>query len=188
VQVLAVNVGAVGDLETSAGRVRSAIRKRPVAGPVAVGALGLAGDAQADPTVHGGLSKAVYAFPSEHYAVWQTMRAQARAAAWDGELPPGSMGENLTLLGLVEDALWIGDRLQLPDCALVVTEPRQPCHKFNAVMGFEQAARLMRQSGTCGAYLAVAEPGSVRAGDSIRLQPGPRELRLLDLFRARARR
>ena len=170
----------------------SAIGKQPVAGPVAVGPLGLAGDEQADPSVHGGLAKAVYAYPSEHLPFWQTVRAQAGVADWNAPVPPGLLGENLLIQGLTEDRLWIGDLLHVggPDpagCVLAVSEPRFPCFKFNHVMGFKQAARLMQQSGYCGAYLAVRVPGSLQAGATLRLEPGPREVNLRELFRARAR-
>jgi MOSC domain-containing protein YiiM len=108
-------------------------------------------------------------------------------AAWHEPLAPGALGENLTVEGLTEDGLWIGDRLRLPGCVLAVSEPRFPCFKFNAAMGFAQASRLMVQSGFCGTYLAVVEPGQVAAGDPIDLLPGPREVNLRELFRARAR-
>jgi MOSC domain-containing protein YiiM len=164
----------------------TAIGKQPQTGPVMIGALGLAGDEQADPTVHGGLSKAVYAYPAEHLAFWRTVRAQARVAAWDADVPPGLVGENLTLAGINERQLWVGDRLCLPSGAvLVVSEPRFPCFKFNAAMGFSKAAKLMVESGYCGSYLAVLVPGAVQAGDAVTLEPGPRELALLDLFRAK---
>jgi MOSC domain-containing protein YiiM len=145
----------------------TAIAKHAVDGPVALRPLGMEGDEQADLSVHGGLAKAVYAYPHEHYAFWQTVRAQAGVALWDEPLTPGSLGENLLLQGLLEDQLWIGDRLHIgrPDsgvgCVLAVSEPRLPCLKFSAAMGFAQAARLMSQSGWCGAYLAVLEPGAV---------------------------
>ena len=103
----------------------TAIGKRPVDGPRAVLPLGIEGDEQADLTVHGGPSKAVYAYPSEHYPFWQTVRAQARAL-WDEPLAPGSLGENLTLAGVLESQLWIGDVLRFPGCALAVSEPRFP--------------------------------------------------------------
>jgi MOSC domain-containing protein YiiM len=135
--------------------------------------------------VHGGISKAVYAYPAGHYTFWQTVRAQARVSLWDEPLPPGSLGENLTIEGLDERALWIGDRLVLPGCVLAVSEPRLPCHKFAAAMGFAQAVKLMAQSGYCGAYFAVVEPGEVAAGDVGRIEPGPREVGIRELFRAR---
>jgi len=187
-QVLSVNVGRAVVRDMQGRRVLTAIAKQPVGGPVAVGTLGLAGDEQADPSVHGGLRKAVYAYPKVHYAFWQTVRAQARASLWNDELPPGAMGENLTVDGLLEAGLWVGDRLRLPGCVLVVTEPRFPCFKFAAAMGFAQAVKLMTQSGYCGSYLAVAEPGQVAAGDAIQLEPGPREVSIPELFRLRARR
>lgn len=186
-KVLHVCTGRAQPLVIDGRTLASAFRKQPVAGPLAVGPLGLVGDEQADLSVHGGLAKAVYAYPSEHRPFWQTVRAQARVAGWDEPIAPGLFGENLLLQGLREQELWVGDRLVLPGCTLVVSEPRQPCGKFNAVMGFAQAAKLMVQSGFCGAYLAVLHPGQLQAGDPILLEPGPREVNLRDLFKARAR-
>lgn len=186
-RVLQVCVGRARPLAVGARQVLSAIGKTAVPGPVAVRPLGLAGDEQADLSVHGGLAKAVYAYPSEHLPFWQTVRAQAGVAAWGAPLPPGLFGENLLLQGLGESDLWIGDRLVLPGCVLAVCEPRQPCFKFNATMGFVHAARLMQQSGYCGAYLAVLEPGTVSPGDSVTLEPGPREVNLRELFLSRRR-
>jgi MOSC domain-containing protein YiiM len=183
--ILSVNTAAAETVDINGTPVLTGIRKRAREGAVAVRTLGLEGDEQADPSVHGGLSKAVYAYPSEHFPFWQTVRAQARVAAPDAPVLPGLMGENLTVAGLVEDRLWIGDRLVLPDCELAVSEPRFPCFKFNFAMGFSQAAKLMTQSGYCGLYLGVVRPGSVRAGDVIELEPGPREVNLRELFRAR---
>lgn len=166
--------------------VMSGIGKRSVSGPVEVGPLGLAGDEQADLSVHGGSSKAVYAYPSEHYPFWQTVRAQARAAGWSEALAPGSMGENLTLAGLLENQVWIGDVLRFADCELAVSEPRLPCFKFSAAMGFRQAAQLMSANGWCGFYLAVRVPGTLRSGEAFELIEGPREVGIAELFRARA--
>ena len=187
-RVLSVNVGRVSPLMVGGRQVTSAIGKQAAPNAVGVHSLGLEGDEQADPTVHGGLAKAVYAYPAEHFAFWQTVRAQAKVAAWNDPVRPGLLGENLTIEGLTEDRLWIGDRLVLPGCALAVSEPRFPCAKFAAVMGFSQAGKLMAQSGFCGAYLGVLVPGQVQAGDPIRLEPGPREVNLRELFKAKLSR
>jgi len=184
-RILSVNTARAERVEIDGKPVLTGIRKRARDGAVAVQQLGLEGDEQADPSVHGGLTKAVYAYPSEHLPFWQTVRAQARVAPPDAAVPPGTLGENLTVAGLLEDKLWIGDRLLLPNCELAVSEPRFPCFKFNFAMGFNQAAKLMTQSGYCGSYLAVIRPGSVQAGDPIELVPGPREVNLRELFRAR---
>lgn len=186
-KVLSVNRARVEWRSLGGRRELTAIGKRPVDGPVAVAANGLEADEQADPSVHGGLAKAVYAYPVEHHGFWQTVRAQAGVAAWGEALPPGLFGENLSTSGLTEDQLWVGDRLRLPGCVLAVSEPRFPCHKFAAAMGFAQAVKLMVQSGWCGFYLGVVEPGQLQAGDAIELIPGPREVSVRELFRARAR-
>jgi MOSC domain-containing protein YiiM len=186
-QLVSLNTARVEHFDATSGQgLVSAIRKRPRLGPVAVGLLGLEGDEQADLSVHGGLSKAVYAYPQEHRAFWQTVRGQARVA---GELRPGDMGENLTLTGLLENAAWIGDVLRFAGgCELVVSEPRYPCFKFSAHMGFAQAAKLMAQSGYCGFYLAVKREGSLAAGEAFELIPGPREVGIVELFKAKMRK
>lgn len=188
-KLISINVAAAQTLRCLDGQeVRSGIAKRPVHGPVALNPMGLAGDEQVDLSVHGGLSKAVYAYPQEHYAFWQTVRAQAGAAAWGETLPPGSLGENLTLTGLLESQVWVGDVLRFAAAELIVSEPRQPCFKFNAVMGFNKAAKLMSESGWCGFYLAVKAAGELCAGEAFELIPGPREVGVTELFRARAKR
>lgn len=183
-KVTSINIGRAREVTIDARAVPTAIGKAPVAGCVAVRPLGLEGDEQADPTVHGGLSKAVYAYPSEHHLFWGTVRAQAGVAPWGSPVAPGLLGENLTLAGLTEDRAWIGDVLRFPRCALAVSEPRYPCFKFNAAMGFAHAAKLMVQSGWCGFYLAVLEPGTIEAGESFVVEPGARDVRIDELFRA----
>ncbi len=183
--ILHVCTGRARRVTINGRSVLTAIGKQPQTGPVAVGPLGLAGDEQADLTVHGGRSKAVYAYPSEHLPFWQTVRTQAKVALWDEPVPPGLLGENLLLTGVREHELWIGDRLVLPGCVLAVSEPRLPCFKFGAAMGFPAAVKLMAQSGFCGAYLTVLESGTLQAGQRFELQAGPREVNLRELFRAR---
>ena len=185
-RVVSLNVARAARVEIKGRTVMTAIGKRPVTGAHAVHALGIEGDEQADLSVHGGLSKAVYAYPSEHYPFWQTVRAQARAGLWDEVLPPGALGENLTLAGLLETQVWVGDVLRFADCELAVSEPRFPCFKFNAAMGFDQAASLMVANAWCGFYLAVRVAGRLSAGETFELIAGPREVGITELFRARA--
>lgn len=181
-RLMGVQVGKAVPLQAGGRSVMSGMRKSAVTEPVAVRALGLAGDEQADLTVHGGLSKAVYAYPVEHYEFW---REQRRALGLSADLPFGSLGENLTTAGLLERSLYVGDKLRFPDCVLRVTQPRKPCFKFVAVMGDPQAARKMVQTGFCGFYLAVERPGGIAAGQSCELIEGPRETPLMALFPSR---
>ncbi|WP_305619119.1 MOSC domain-containing protein [Polaromonas sp.] len=165
--------------------VLTAMGKQPVAGPVPVLPLGLLGDEQADLSVHGGLEKAVYAYPVEHYPFWQAARREQGLSQIDDSLPFGSLGENLTLQGLLENDVWAGDVLRFPHCELQVRIPREPCYKFNAAMGFTRASRLMAQSGFCGFYLSVLTPGTLSAGDSFELLPGRRSVSITELFAAK---
>ena len=168
--------------------VLTAFHKQAVTGPVPVLPLGLMGDEQADLSVHGGLAKAVYAYPSEHYPLWQAARQAAGLTGIDDALPWGSLGENLTLSGLLEQDVWVGDVLRFANCALRVTQPREPCYKFNAAMGLSSAAKTMAQQGWCGFYLAVQEPGSLQAGERFELVPGSRGMSIPEAFKAKMRK
>lgn len=179
-RVISVQVGSVQLLQVADRQVLSGIRKHPVRDSVAVTAMGLASDESADPTVHGGLAKAVYAYPLEHYAFWQEHRRSAGLAT---DLPYGSLGENLTITGLLETSLYVGDTLVFPDCVLRVTQPREPCYKFDAVMGGANPARAMIRSGFSGFYLAVDTPGSVMAGQEFSVVPGPRDTPFMALLK-----
>ena len=184
-RLLSVNVGAARPLRIGGRNILSAIGKAPVSGPVAVGRLGLQGDEQADPSVHGGLDKALYAYPVEHLPFWQEQRREAGVSLFNESPPPGFMGENLSIEGLLETEVWIGDELHFPGCALRVTAPREPCFKFNAVMGLNTAGRLMMERLCPGFYLAVAQPGRIEAGQPFTLVPGTRGLRVSEAFAAK---
>jgi MOSC domain-containing protein YiiM len=184
-QLHAVNIATTRFLLVGSKRFLSGIGKQAQADAVPVGRLGLVGDEQADLSIHGGLTKAVYAYPFEHYAFWQTRRSELGLSLFDELLNPGFMGENLTLSGLLESQVWIGDELHFPHCVLRVTEPRQPCGKFNAVMGYAHAARDMTLRGCCGFYLAVDVPGTVSAGEAFTVVPGKRALSVADAFAAK---
>ena len=186
--LLSLNTAPARAVAINGRKVMTAIGKRAVEEPRAVLPLGLEGDEQADLSVHGGPSKAVYAYPSEHYPFWQTVRAQAQVGLWNEPLPHGTFGENLTIAGVLESELWIGDVLRFPNCELAVSEPRFPCFKFNAAMGFKHAAKLMTESAWCGFYMAVRSPGSIAAGQVFSVVNGPREVGIVELFRARTGR
>jgi len=183
--LLSIQVAQARRVQINGRATLTAIHKLPISGAVPVVTMGLAGDEQADLSVHGGLDKAVYAYPAEHYPFWREARAQAGLADTDDALSCGSMGENLTLQGVLETDVWVGDVLRFPHCELRVTQPREPCYKFNATMGFNGAARAMAQHGCCGFYLAVDQPGHLLAGETFDLLPGPRRLRTTEMFDAK---
>lgn len=187
-QLLSVQVGSAQRIKIHDRSVLTAGAKQGVTGSVPVLPLGLMGDEQADLSVHGGLEKAVYAYPVEHYAYWQDQRQQAGLGLIDDSLPHGTLGENLTLSGLLETQVWAGDVLQFANCALRVSLPREPCFKFNAVMGFAQASRQMAQTGFCGFYLRVDTPGTLQAGESFEVVPGKRSVSIPQLFAAKMRK
>src|SRR5271165_2879970 len=159
-KVFSVNVGRPLEHEWRGQRVNTSIFKSPVEGPVAVGKLNLEGDVQADLAVHGGLDKAVYAYPREHYLYW---RAQLPGYA----LAPGNFGENLTLEGASEEAIHIGDQLQIGTALFTVTQPRSPCYKLGVRFNREDMTRRFYDSRRFGFYLRVLREGTLQAGSAI---------------------
>jgi MOSC domain-containing protein YiiM len=166
-RVLSINVGLPREVEWRNELVSTAIHKAPVSGPIEVRRLNLAGDRQADLSVHGGPDKAVYAYPSEHYPFW---RDELPGVA----LPWGAFGENLTVEGLAEADLRVGDVLRIGTAELVVTQPRLPCYKLNVRFQRPDMVKRFLRSGRTGFYLAVNKEGWLAAGDAIHLAPTDR--------------
>jgi MOSC domain-containing protein YiiM len=177
-KVISVAVGLPQIVQTAnEGFVTTAIFKKPVKGRVRVNELNLEGDAQADLRVHGGWSKAVYAYPVEHYEFW-------RKELPDVELSHGHFGENLTVEGLSETDLFIGDKLRIGTAELVVTEPRLPCYKLGIRFGRKDILRRFLQSRRTGFYFAVTKTGELGAGDSIELlSKDENKVSVLDIVR-----
>lgn len=159
--IISVNVSRRRTLEWQGMVVTTGIFKEPVAGRVAAGRLGLAGDVQADLTVHGGPDKAVYAYSAEHYELWRAELAR--------ELPWGMFGENLTVRGGRESDVRVGDLYRAGSALLRVTKPRTPCYKLGLRFGDDGMVRRFLASGRSGFYLAVAEEGELGAGDVLQL-------------------
>jgi len=160
-KLLSVNVGLPREVEWKGKIVRTSIFKTPVVGRVRVAKLNVKGDQQSDLTVHGGIDKAVYAYPSAHYSFW-------RSELPGMDLPWGVFGENFTTVGLLEDT-HIGDRFRIGSAQFVVTQPRMPCFKLGIRFNRPDMVKRFLQSGRTGFYFAVLEEGEVAAGDSIEL-------------------
>lgn len=143
-------------------RGESSMARQPVAHPVALGALGFAGDRVADPSVHGGHDKAVHFYPAEHYAAWATeLGDNPRLAA------PGGFGENLSASGLTEERVHIGDRFRIGTALVEVSQGRQPCWKLSHHFGRTAMSADVIRTGRCGLYFRVIEGGEVAPGDRI---------------------
>ena len=160
-RLVSVNVGLPREMEWRGRIIRTSIFKTPTDRRVRVTTVNLEGDRQSDLSVHGGVDKAVYAYPSEHYAYWR------------GELPPGMdlpwgiFGENFTTEGLLEESVRIGERLRVGSAEFVITQPRMPCFKLGIRFDRPDIVRRFLQSRRTGFYLAVLREGEVAAGDSI---------------------
>jgi len=161
-KLLSVNVGLPREIEWNGKFVRTSIFKAPVPGRVRVSRLNVEGDQQSDLSVHGGIDKAVYAYPSEHYPFWRTEFPTM-------DLAPGVFGENFTTEGLLEESVRIGDRLWIGSAEFIVTQPRMPCFKLGIRFNRPDMVKRFLQSGRSGFYFAVLKEGDVAAGDSIEL-------------------
>ena len=161
-ELISVNVGLPREVNWKGKTVRTGIFKEPVSDRVMVRSLNLNGDGQADLTVHGGLEKAVYVYPFEHYAYW-------RNELPDTELTLGSFGENFTVTGFREEALNIGDRFQVGTVQLMVTQPRMPCYKLGIRFGRPDMVKRFLASRRTGFYFSVLQEGEVGAGDTLEL-------------------
>ena len=186
-RLLSISSGKVmplfGSHHPNYSRVASAINKQPIStlaspSPVEINRLGVVGDEQADPSVHGGIEKAIYVYPIEHYAFWNELLNRETKKLTD--LPLGAFGENFTIEGLLETEIFIGDQMQIGDLQFTVVKLREPCFKFNAKMGYKGAAKAMLQSGLSGWYLRVNQTGTLSAGAEIQVLPGQRITSITD--------
>ena len=161
-KLISINVGLPREVTWKGKTVTTGIFKDPVSARVMVRLLNLDGDGQADLTVHGGLEKAVYAYPFEHYDYW-------RDELPDTELTPGIFGENFTVTGFKEEEINIGDRFQIGSVELMVTQPRLPCYKLGIRFGRPDMVKRFLASRRTGFYFRVLQEGEVVAGDTLEL-------------------
>jgi MOSC domain-containing protein YiiM len=159
-KLISVNVGLPREITANGETVRTSIWKYPVQGRVHASTLNLDGDQQSDLSVHGGVDKAVYVYPSEHYSYWRTQLP-------DVELPWGAFGENFTSEGILEDQTKIGDRIRIGSTEFMVTQPRMPCFKLGIRFNRRDMVKHFLESKRSGFYLAVIREGEVQTGEAI---------------------
>ena len=182
-RLLSISTGKVvplfGNHHPDYKSVASAIHKKCVSNlenplSVEIHSLGVKGDEQADLSVHGGIEKAIYVYPAEHYAFWNELLS--RETKKPTLLKHGAIGENFTIEGLLETEVFVGDKLFIGDLEFVVVKLREPCFKFNATVGYKGASKAMVQSGFCGWYLRVTKTGVLAAGAQITVVPRARAM------------
>ena len=173
--IVSIQVGQPREVASEDGAVRTAIFKQPVVGRVQLRQHNLDGDKQGDPRVHGGPDKAVYVYPVEHYDYW-------RARLPGTNLPPGAFGENLTISGLREDEVHVGDRFRIGEAEVRVTEPRIPCVKLGIRLSRPDIIKPFLASRRTGWYLGVTREGEIGAGDAIeRLSTNPEAITIKEI-------
>jgi MOSC domain-containing protein YiiM len=184
-RIISISVGKIAPLfgidHPDHRMVQSAIKKEPVStlsnpATIQVKRIGLEGDEQSDFSVHGGLEKAIYAYPIEHYTFWNELLA--REIKRVDPIDASFVGENLSVEGFHEQEVWVGDLWHIGSVELQVVKLREPCFKFNARMGYKGCVKAMIQSGKCGWYLQVNQAGQIKAGDTIQVTPGKRNINI----------
>lgn len=171
-RIVSINVGIpqiLGSRDAADDNNRpwtTAFFKSPVAGPVHVTNTGIIGDGQADRENHGGIDKAVLAYSADHYSSW---RRELNLP----DMPFGGFGENLTVQGLDENTVCIGDRGQAGDVMFQVSQPRQPCWKMSRRWRIADLAQQVIHNGRSGWYLRVLSEGNLTAGTSLTLVERP---------------
>ncbi len=165
-RLISVNVGLPRDIGWRGKVLRTSIWKKPVEGPVQVAKLNLEGDRQSDLSVHGGVDKAIYVYPSEHYTYW-------RSKLGDPNLSWGAFGENFTIEGLLESQVQIGAHIRAGSAEFVVTQPRMPCFKLAVRFDRLDMVKLFLQSRRTGFYLSVFREGEVATGDPVEYESPP---------------
>jgi MOSC domain-containing protein YiiM len=166
-RVHSVNIGRAVEVEWHGRTWRTGIFKHPVEGAVRVDGVQVEGDEQADLSVHGGPTKSVYAYPSEHYAWWRDVLDHRQAEIVE---TPGAFGENLTTEGLLESDAGIGDLVRVGSALLRVTEPRMPCSKLGLRFRDPLMTKRFHDAGRNGIYFGIEESGEMASGDVIVLE------------------
>lgn len=161
-KLLSLNVGLPRQVRFQDGIVTTGIFKEPIRGRIRLRKLNLDGDRQADLRVHGGVDKAIYAYPGEHYSYW-------REELPGKLLPWGMFGENFTTEGMFEETVNIGDRFMVGTAKLAATQPRMPCYKLGVKFGNMDIIKRFLASGLTGVYFKVVKEGELEQGDEIRL-------------------
>lgn len=176
-KIISLNVGRPRLVSHNGEPVSTGIFKEPTASRVMMRTLNLDGDRQADLSVHGGPSKAVYVYPGEHYEFWKREFPKM-------DLPWGMFGENLTTTGLLETEVNIGDKFRVGGAEVMVTQPRMPCYKLGLKFGRADIIKRFLQSERTGFYLAVLQEGEVGAGDELELiERNTHDVRVNDITR-----
>ncbi|WP_235829309.1 MOSC domain-containing protein [Gulosibacter macacae] len=158
--IRAVRTGEVRVQQWGGREISTGAAKSVAVAPVRATATGLIGDAQGNLRVHGGPEKAICCYAAEHYAQWRA----------DGiELPDGALFENLTLEGVVDADVHLGDVFELGRIRVQVTQPRRPCTTVSARWERRELPRLMQDRGRVGYYLRVLVEGEIAAGDRMHL-------------------
>lgn len=160
-EVVSVNAGKPQSVTYQGKELSTGIFKQPVNGPVYLDWTQLEGDGQADLRYHGGPDKALCVYSADHYPHWENVLKQP--------LTPAAFGENITVRGLTEEAVCIGDIFQLGEAVVQVSQPRRPCFKLNVRYGRTDLVDLVQQTGFSGFYFRVLQPGLIGTDMPFRL-------------------
>ena len=172
--IASINIGIPQEVVYAEGRkLKTSLQRRPIKEKVFLDLMGFEGDQVADPVNHGGRDKAVCGYPAQHYSFWEEELSR--------NMPPASFGENLTIDGLAEDRIHIGDIFKIGEAEVQCTQPRQPCHKLTKIFGFPKLASRIQTLGYCGYYFRVLKQGWMQTGMTLeRIHSDEEKISVLD--------
>jgi MOSC domain-containing protein YiiM len=162
VKILSIQIGKPKTFDYGGKPISTGIFKSPIPGPVMLRKLNIEGDGQADLRVHGGVDKALYAYPNDVYAIWKKVRP-------NDPFEFGDMGENLSVSTLPEDKIYIGDTFELGDAVVQAVQPRFPCFKLSLKYGDPGILKDFMEINRPGVYFRVLQEGILSVGDEFKL-------------------
>lgn len=175
-KIVSLNISQIKHVEWKGRIITTGIFKKPSEKILEVKGVNIVGDEQADKSVHGGINKAIYAYPMEHYSFWRNLYP-------DMKLPYGIFGENLSLQGLLESEVFVGDRIQIGTTELIAVQPRMPCYKLGIRFGTQSIIKKFYQSDFPGIYFKIAKEGKLQVGDPIKiLKKDPLQVSIKNIF------
>lgn len=161
-KIISTNIAKPTTINWRGKQITTGIYKNPVSDPIYLGKESVRGDEVSDRKVHGGNYKACYLFSADNYPYWKALYPHLE---WDY----GMFGENLTVSGLDESKILIGDIYRIGEALVQVTQPREPCYKFGIKFGNQGVLKQFIEHAHPGLYVRVLETGFVKVNDTLTL-------------------
>lgn len=175
-KVVSLNVGKVKEVTYDGKTIRTGIYKKPIQEPLEAKGINIEGDDQGNRKTHGGIDRAIYSYPMEHYSYWKKQYPTK-------ELPFGMFGENLTTEGLLEKDVKVGDIFKIGTTKIMALQPRMPCYRLGYKFDDEKIIDKFLETDYCGIFYRIIKEGKLQVGDEINLiKSDPDSMTIVEIF------